>query len=209
MSIKIVKIDTSFLRRKIALVSKFAPVEPKKILQHQMQLLLKELTEKSINPSMAKAKIGVSKTIGMAFRPWRGGAGVIVNKRYRQIRGGDRSGKKIPTKLGVLKEFLKKQQSHIGILAAGWLGGGNPLKVKVKSQISKQKVYGSYEEIDNQKEYTITVTNQVCFARKAFNGYYPRIVQKCIDMRSRMLDAMFKQWVRSGSTKYKLPGSLK
>lgn len=211
MKIKTLKIDTSGLNRKLNAIATFAPQEPKKILKAQMKLLLEEIIVQSVNPSLDKAKKNVKSTIGSSFSSWKKGAGVIVYKRYLNVRNrnGKVEGKRIPTRAGILSDFLKKQQAKIGQLAAGWLGGNNPLGVRCKSFIKNQKVMGTYKEINTPTITKITVTNKVPYAILAFKKYYPRKVEIAVLRRYRMMSQMLANWQKSGKVRYTLPANLR
>ena len=206
-----IKVDTSQLNKKLAIVAKYAPVEPKKLLKHQMSLLLKELSDASVPKSIPKTKRNIENTINQSFYRTRNGIGVITYKRYANIRyrKGKVEGKKVPTKAGVVNSFIAKQKQLIGVLAAGWLGGSNPLNVNAKAIAKKQKAYGKFEILDRGNTFSIIVTNMVRYASLAFGGYYPKIVANAVSRRERMLVAMIHDWAKSGKIKYNLPGSLK
>lgn len=205
-------IDSRQFNAKLLALIKKVPIEPEKVIRHQGALLVKELTDISLPKNISRTKESAKITIARAVRPSQTGAAQIPKTRYDFVRkneGKRKTGRPVNVQPSAIKAFIKLQQDRIGLLAAGWIAKGNPLKASVKSRVSKQRAFGNYLEKKTLLGFSILITNSVAFGIKAFGGTYPKKVQDRVDKRARFMDALLKRWAKSGKVTYNLPASLR
>jgi hypothetical protein len=178
------------------------------LLRHQAALLVEELVKKSLPADRSKAERNIMATVRAAFRPTSGGRSDVDWRRYSFVRrstGIRKTGRPVNLTPAAYRAFLRSRKEHIGILAAGWLAKGNPLRVRAPKVALRNVSHGTIEFIRSPLFRGIRSENLVRFARRAFGGRYPVIVQAAIDTRNRMMKAQLKRWLSSGKVQYRLP----
>jgi hypothetical protein len=175
------KVDTSRLQRKLGALLVVVGGDARRVLRTEMAHLIEDLAGATTKPNRQEKRI--KRDFGVAFRPARGGAATPdMQELYKTLDSYGRHGRKLPTAAVAFYAERYRHQQRIGFLAAGWLGGGNPMRAKVPAVISRQPVHGSFAIDETPTHYILTATNRVGFARH-MRGLVI-IIQKAVNRRT-------------------------
>lgn len=174
------RVDASRLNRKLAELLRLVGGDSRRILRTEMAHLIEDVSNATTKPSKQQRRI--RRDFGVAFRPARTGSPPDLKELYKTLDSFGKRGRRVPT---AARAFFAERALHsqrIGFLAAGWLGGGNPMRSRVPAVVARQTVMGSFKIIDTPNQYRLTAINHVHFARH-MRGLVI-ILQKAINKRS-------------------------
>lgn len=194
----LVKVDNSRLKRRLADLLALVGGDSRAILRTEMARLIEDLANATTKPDRQHKRI--SRDFFRSFRPTKGAFNSPdLQELYRVLDAFGQGGKRLPT--GARAFFIERHRhrQRIGFLAAGWTGGGNPMRAKVPVAATRQPAHGSFQIIDTPTQYILTATNRVRFARH-MRGL-TIIIQKAINKRAGSIKTNMRL-IRAGVKRY-------
>jgi len=217
------KIDLKGYNQKVKQLALLVPRETKAIILAEGRRLVEDLVKRTrpggIKNAGSKAQMTKKiwgNVLATAVLPRPAGGNISKAQAKEDIRKAKdyvridrfydawRRGKKIPTvqKNKVLKarakKFVENQLSHRGFMAAGWLGGSNPLGATkgLTNEIKRHRPHGKFEKIDTLTRFRITITNLVNYAQK--NPTVHRILRAAIAGRQKEIGKNIARILKGG-----------
>lgn len=198
----LVKVDTSRLKRRLGELIEVVGGDARRILRTEMAHLIEDLANATTKPARQRGRI--DRDFRSAFRPTRGGATTPdLRELYRVLDAYGKKGRRVPTVARAFFVERARHQQHIGFLAHGWYGGGNPMHARVPSAAARQPIHGSFHIEDTPTHYILTATNKVRFGRH-MRGLVI-IVQKAVNKRAASIKHN-AALIKSGVKKYQFRG---
>ena len=175
------RVDATTLQKRLGELHRMVGGDARGMLRTEMSHLIEDLANATTKP--AKQGRRITRDFRVAFRPARdGAASPNLRELYKTLDSFGKTGRRLPLVVRVYYAERKRHQQRIGFLAAGWLGGGNPMRAKAPPAALNQPVKGTFQIIDTPRHYLLVATNKVPFARH-MRGL-TIIIQKAVNRRA-------------------------
>lgn len=201
-----VKVDLRPFQKAIKDLQKNVPFDARTIVRNEARLLVEELVDRT-KPKVGKLKKRIDRTIRRGFTTNRRGLTQIPLQIYYQVRARRFPENPTVIEAKALRAFIKKQQSHIGWFASGWLGSGNPLGAKrgVPSYVKQHKGQGTTAINDTLFTFAITVLNKSKFMSKIpdMQRRVIQILNAALKTRVFKIQKNIRDFITKGIKRYK------
>jgi hypothetical protein len=196
------KVDAARLHRRMGELLHLVGGDSRQILRTEMAHLIEDVANATTKPPKQQKRI--NRDFGVAFRPARQGSPAPdLSELYKTLDSFGKRGRRMPTAAKAFYVERARHQGRIGFLAAGWLGGGNPMGARVPAAVSRQPIKGTFSIQETGNHYILTATNNVAFARH-MRGLVI-ILQKAVNKRSASITRNMNL-IKSGVKRYQSRG---
>jgi hypothetical protein len=176
----LVDVDASRLHTRLRELAQSIGGDGRRVLRTEMAKLIEDLARSTTKPK--KQEKYIRRDFYSAFRTVKTGPPPNLSELYRVLDSFGKGGRRVPTAAQAYYAQRATHRARIGFLAAGWYGGGNPMRAKQPAAAAKQPSLGDFLAEDTATHYQLTATNKVPFARH-MRGL-PIIIQKAVNRRA-------------------------